>query len=96
MLVVSVGRDPPVPAYASVTLNQRDLKRARLVHYPGFGAYSNVDPSAFEMPVPGRRSRVFLFPRASEQCFGGGDDSMEIYPSIYLSWHWCGALRWGN
>ena len=26
-----------------------------------FGAYSNVDPSAFEMPVPGRRSRVFYF-----------------------------------
>jgi hypothetical protein len=30
------------------------------------------------------------------ECFGGGDGSMEIYPSIYLSWHWCGALRWGN
>ena len=30
------------------------------------------------------------------ECFGGGDDSMEIYPSIYLSWHWCGALRWSN
>ena len=24
------------------------------------------------------------------------DDCREIYPSIYLSWHWCGALRWGN
>src|SRR5262245_59796579 len=30
------------------------------------------------------------------ECFGGGDDGMEIYPSIHLSWHWCRALRWGN
>src|SRR4029078_7547831 len=37
----------------------------------------------------------FLSPTASEQCFGGSDDSIEIYPSVYLSWHWSGALRWG-
>ena len=25
------------------------------------GAYSTADPSAFEMPVPGRRSRIFFY-----------------------------------
>lgn len=37
------------------------------------------------------RCRLITYP-----VFGGGDDSIEIYPSVYLSWHWCGALRWGS
>ena len=59
----------------------------KLKHWPALGARSCRSPT----PLTRRGS-----------CLDSGrvlwrlDDSREIYSSIYLSWHWCGALRWGN